>query len=103
MWNDPANPGVQDDGEPGLAGVTVSLYQDTTTTTRWIAANPSWPRWRPTPTASTSSRGWPTGTYIVVVNAATLPSDFGATYDNIGTLDGVGQADISGGNRGDDG
>ena len=39
------------------------------------------------------------GNYVVVVNAATLPANFGPTYDNYGSPDDVGQADISGGNQ----
>ncbi len=89
VWNDANGDGVQDPGEPGLAGVTVNLYASDGTT--WLAA---------TVTDANGNylfEGLADGTYVVKVEPATLPTDFGQTYDNSGPLDDTGVATVSGG------
>ena len=73
VWYDIANFGVQDPGEPGLEGVTVSLILDVNNDDQWDPDGPMtsqgtrttrwcWQPRRPTPTASTSSSAWRTTT-----------------------------------------
>ncbi len=108
VWNDADGDGVgpnghgaapgTDNSEAGLAGVTVSLYRDNNNDNvldggdTFLAAMPTGA------TGAYLFEGLADGNYVVVVNAATLPTDFGATYDNSGATDGTGQADIASGN-----
>ncbi|MCX7670484.1 MAG: SpaA isopeptide-forming pilin-related protein, partial [Anaerolineae bacterium] len=90
--------GSQDVGEPGIAGVTVLLYRDVNNNNLldagdvFLAANVT------DANGKYLFAGLADGNYVVAVNAATLPADFAQTYDNSAPLDGVGQADIVGGN-----
>ncbi|NUQ38736.1 MAG: carboxypeptidase regulatory-like domain-containing protein [Caldilineales bacterium] len=89
VWNDADGDGVQDAGEPGLAGVTVNLYASNGAT--WLAA------------AVTDANGkylfegLADGDYVVKIDPVTLPINFGQAYDNFGPLDDTGVATVSGG------
>ncbi|HEX7308384.1 SdrD B-like domain-containing protein [Lentzea sp.] len=75
VWNDLDKNGLQDAGEPGVAGVTVKLSDGKTTTTD--------------ENGKYLFEGVPDGRYTVCFDLATLPSDFLATQANAGddTLD----------------
>ena len=75
VWLDTNGNGVQDAGEPGIAGVTVILTGDGVMQTMVTDANGFY----------TFSDLMP-GAYAVSVNPATLPAGLGQTYD----LDGIG-------------
>ncbi len=82
IWLDQNGDGVQDAGEPGLAGVTVFL--DTNNNGTWNAGEP---------TTTTNSSGQYTfsglsgGTYYVVVDTSTLPGGLTQTGDPDTTID----------------
>lgn len=95
IYNDADEDGVRDTGEPGLAGVTVNLYDsggatllDTTVTG---------------PDGSYLFEGLEDGSYVVKVDETTLPASFGQTGDPdepgvpCTTCDGEGTATVSGG------
>jgi len=73
VWNDADGIGDQDLGEVGIAGVTVNLYASNGTT--WLAVT------------TTDAGGYylfeglQSGTYVVKVDATTLPGVFTNTYD----------------------
>ncbi|MFD5831103.1 SdrD B-like domain-containing protein [Lentzea sp. NPDC060358] len=75
VWNDLNKNGLQDAGEPGVAGVTVRLSNGQTTTTD--------------DNGKYLFEGVADGTYTVCFDLTTLPSDFLATTANAGddTLD----------------
>ncbi|MFD4669667.1 SdrD B-like domain-containing protein [Lentzea sp. NPDC058450] len=70
VWNDLNKNGLQDEGEPGVPGVTVKLSDGKTTKTD---ANGKY-----------LFEGVPDGKYTVCFDLATLPSDFLATKENAG-------------------
>ena len=74
VWNDLANPGVQDAGEPGLAGVTVRLYDSTGTTLLATTVTDSQGKYL--------FQGLPDGTYQVNPDGSTVPIDFALTTAN---------------------
>ncbi|MBX2998998.1 MAG: carboxypeptidase regulatory-like domain-containing protein [Caldilineaceae bacterium] len=98
VWNDANNNGVQETGESGLGGVTVSLYRDNNNNgvldggDTFLAAQVT------SGTGNYLFTGLPDGNYITVVNTATLPAGFVQTFDNFGALDHTGKATLSGGN-----
>ncbi|MCG2787119.1 MAG: carboxypeptidase regulatory-like domain-containing protein [Anaerolineae bacterium] len=85
IWLDQDGDGVQDAGEPGLAGVTVFL--DTNNNGIWNAGEP---------TTTTNSSGQYTfsglsdGTYYVVVDTSTLPGGLTQTGDPDSACPGAG-------------
>jgi SdrD B-like domain/PKD domain len=68
VWNDVNRNGIQDAGEPGISGVTVTLSTGATTTTN--------------ATGFYSFTGLPTGTYSVTF---TTPSGYTVTPSNVGS------------------
>lgn len=88
VWNDLNSNGIQETGEPGINGVTVTI-EDTDGT---IIG-----------TATTSDDGnylftdLPTGTYTVSVDASTLPAGMVQTYDLDGGLDNTAAATLAAG------
>lgn len=98
LWHDADGDGIQDAGEPGLAGVTVLLYRDVNNNNLLDGGDIFLAAGVTNAGGTYLFEGLADGNYVVVVNAATLPSGFSQTYDNSGPLDGIGQADIVGGN-----
>jgi uncharacterized repeat protein (TIGR01451 family) len=97
VWNDADSSGVQDSGEAGLADVTVTLYKDNNNNSVYDSGDTFVAADITDATGQYLFEGAPDGNYIVVVDGSTLPIDFGQTYDNVGSLDDTGQADITGG------
>ncbi len=97
VWNDADADGVQDAGEPGLAGVTVSLYQDNDNNGILSAGDTFVTAQVTDANGDYLFAGLPDGDYIVVVDAGTLPAGFTQTYDNFAPLDDTGAATVSGG------
>ncbi len=82
VWDDANGDGVQDVGETGLAGVTVTLVDASNT----VVAT----------TVTDANGGYyfadvAAGTYSVVIDASTLPAGYQATYD----LDGIGTLGVA--------
>ncbi len=103
VWNDADADGVQDAGETGLADVTVSLYRDTDNSGT-LSAGDGFVAAQATDAAGQYLFiGLADGAYVVVVNPATLPADFGQTADPdqpgipCTSCDNQGAATISGG------
>lgn len=71
VWNDPANFGIQNIGEPGIPNVTVNLYDSSGTNLLASTATDSEGKYL--------FEGWPDGTYVVKVDATTAPSGYAAT------------------------
>ena len=84
MWNDLDGDTVQDAGEPGIPGVTVTL-----TTT--IGGSPVTYTTTTGPTGAYSVTGLPLGTYTVAVTPASLPLGMSPSFD----ADGIGTPDTS--------
>ena len=87
VWNDLNADGVQNENEPGIGGVTVTLYDEEGN----VLAT----------TVTTDDGGYlfeflPPGTYTVCVDAATLPADLVQTYDLDGELDHCTTVDLEG-------
>ena len=78
VWNDLNANGVQDPGEPGLAGVTVQLKTADGSTVLATSTTDG--------LGTYSLSGLAAGTYVVCVDPSTLPGDMVQTYD----LDGKG-------------
>ncbi len=79
IWRDWNGDGVQDPAEEGIAGVTVELYDSTGTTllaTTTTDANGLY-----------YFNGVTAGTYMVMVDTATIPAGYGQTGDPDGTMD----------------
>lgn len=109
IWDDSgtgggtAGDGVRNGAEPGIAGVTVTLYRDTNNNGR---ADPGEPVFATTTTDASDGytfNGVPDGHYAVVVNKATLPSTaYAQTGDpdqpdvTCTTCDSQGNVDVSG-------
>jgi hypothetical protein len=76
VWNDVNGNGVQDPGEPGITGVTLQLYDDSSNliTTTVTGADGHY-----------SFDHLPEGTYNVQVDTTTLPAGSTETYDFDGT------------------
>jgi uncharacterized repeat protein (TIGR01451 family) len=87
VWLDTNGDGVQDAGEPGLAGVTVQLYDSTGTILLDVQATDV--------NGNYLFQGLADGTYVVRVIP---PDDFTQTYDNFGAQDdNEGRGTVSGG------
>lgn len=97
VWNDSDGDGVQDLGEGGLAGVTVSLYQDTDNGGTRDAGDVLLGTLATDASGNYFFVGLPDGEYVVQVSVLTLPTDFQITYDNQAPLDNTSQATVSGG------
>jgi serine-aspartate repeat-containing protein C/D/E len=76
VWSDVNGNGVQDAGEPGVTGVTLQLYDDSSNliTTTVTGANGHY-----------SFDHLPEGTYTVQIDTTTLPTGATETYDFDGT------------------
>jgi len=97
VWSDPDADGVQDGGEPGLSGVTVNLYRDNNNSNTFDGGDTFLAAMTTDVSGLYQFTGLADGNYIVQVDPASLVG-YTQTYDNVGGLDRVGQADISGGN-----
>ena len=91
VWQDNDNDGIQDENEPGIPDVTVTLYNDVNGDGDYDAGTDT--EYGSTSTDASgiySFTGVPSGTYVVVVSYATLPSTItNQTYTvtvNVGTL-----------------
>ncbi|GEM_PF-2182310 len=71
VWNDLNGNGIQDAGEPGIAGVTVNLYDSTGT--NQLATTVTGPN------GNYAFTGLNAGTYVVKIDATTLPAGFVAS------------------------
>ncbi len=83
VWHDQNADGIQDVGEPGLPGVTVNLWQDTTgdgTYDTFVGSMVT------DGNGLYLFEGLPTGSYQVTVDPTTVPTDFVPTTDNPLTL-----------------
>ncbi len=98
VYNDANNNGQQDASEPGLAGVTVQLYQGATLLASTVTDAQG----------NYLFEGWPDGAYTVKVVPATLPTDFIQTADpdvsppqctNTPSCDNQGAATVTGGGQ----
>lgn len=96
VWIDSDGDGVQDSGEPGIAGVTVYLDDGS-------CLYPPVPGPADCAVTATDTDGYYSfgnlgnATYTVTVDSSTLPANMTQTYDADGTLDHSTQAVIAGG------
>ncbi|MCB9138393.1 MAG: carboxypeptidase regulatory-like domain-containing protein [Caldilineaceae bacterium] len=75
VWLDANGNGVQDAGEPGIAGITVTLLDSNNSSRSAVTSADGW----------YTFTGLPAGVYIVSVDPVTLPAGYDQTYD----LDGL--------------
>ncbi|NJN84122.1 MAG: hypothetical protein HC802_18830 [Caldilineaceae bacterium] len=88
VWNDANGNGVQDGGETGIPGVTLSLYNITGTLLDNLVTDSN---------GNYTFIGLPDGVYTVTVDASTVPTGFVQTGDPEANNDGQGVATVSGG------
>ena len=75
VWSDTDGDGVQDSGEPGITGVTVRLYLDTTEVASTVTGADG----------KYTFTNLPDTTFTVKIDTATLPAGVTPTYDLDGT------------------